>query len=136
MNKDSKKVSNYRGLLVWQKSMDLVVASYQIAKRLPVAETYGLTAQMRRAAISVPSNIAEGYGRHHLGDYLHHLSVANGSLKELETHLLIAQRLSFLSESDIEPALALAGEVGRMLRGLAIALRKKSRTRAIPPDVA
>ena len=129
MNEDAKRVSNYRGLLVWQKSMDLVVTTYQVAKRLPAAELYGLAAQMQRAAVSVPANIAEGYGRHHLGDYLHHLSVANGSLKELETHLLIAQRLSFLRERDIEPALTLADEVGRMLRGLALALRKKSRTR-------
>jgi four helix bundle protein len=130
MSQDAKKIDSYRGLLVWQKSMDLVVISYQVAKRLPASELYGLTSQIQRAAVSVPSNIAEGYGRHHLGDYLHHLSVANGSLKELETHLLIAQRLSYLRESDIEAVLALAEEVGRMLRGLASALRRKSRADA------
>ena len=117
-------IESYRGLSVWQKAMDLVVRSYELAKCLPPSELYGLASQIQRAAVSVPANIAEGYGRHHRGDYLHHLSVANGSLKELETHLLVAQRLSYLREDQIEPALALASEVGRMLGGLAARLRK------------
>jgi four helix bundle protein len=98
--------------------MDLMVRSYQIAKLLPRDGLYGLISQIRRAVVSVPANIAEGHGRDHLGDYLHHLSVANGSLMELETHLLVAQRLSYLKISDVEPLLALTGEVGRMLAGL------------------
>ena len=126
---DSKvTIKSYRGLSVWQKGMDLVVSSYQLAKCLPASELYGLANQIQRAAVSVPANIAEGYGRHHLGDYLHHLSIANGSLKELETHLLIAQRLSYLREDQIESALALASQVGRILRGLSEGLRKKSPT--------
>ena len=126
MNRGAKQIASYRDLLVWQKGMDLVVKSYELAKRLPSNETYGLASQIQRAAVSVPANIAEGYGRHHLGDYLHHVSVANGSLKELETHILIAQRLSYLRDDHIEPALQLASELGRMLRALAQALRKKS----------
>jgi four helix bundle protein len=106
-------IKSYRDLRVWERALDLVVRSYQLAKLLPRDELYGLVSQMLRAAVSVPANIAEGHGRHHLGDYLHHLSVANGSLMELETHLLVAQRLSYLKTSDVEPLLALTNEVGR-----------------------
>lgn len=120
------KVASYRDLLVWQKGMDLVAMSYQLSKKLPATETYGLAAQIQRSAVSVPANIAEGHGRRHLGDYLHHLSVANGSLKELETHILIATRLDLLQDNDTESLLSLAEEVGRMLAGLARALRHKS----------
>jgi four helix bundle protein len=120
-----QSIASYRDLLVWQKSMDLVVKSYELAKRLPSSETYGLTSQIQRSAVSVPANIAEGYGRHHLGDYLHHVSVANGSLKELETHLLIGQRLLYFREEQINPDLQLSSETGRMLRALAAGLRKK-----------
>ncbi len=127
-----KRIGSYRELLVWQKSMDLVVKSYELAKRLPPNETYGLSSQIQRAAVSVPANIAEGYGRHHRGDYLHHVSIANGSLKELETHFLIAQRLSYLREDQIEPALHLASEVGRMLRALAQGLRRQAESGSSP----
>lgn len=120
-----QNLASYRDLLVWQKSMDLVVKSYEPAKRLPSNEMYGLASQIQRSAVSVPANIAEGYGRHHLGDYLHHVSAANGSLKELETHLLIGERLLYFREQQIEPALQLSSETGRMLRALAAALRKK-----------
>jgi four helix bundle protein len=120
-------VSTYRDLLVWQKAMDVVVESYRLAKLLPKSEAYGLASQMQRAAVSIPANIAEGQGRKHLGDYLYHLSVANGSLTELETHVLLASRLSFLSGRTIEPLLALTDEVGRMLTGLRTSL-KRSRT--------
>jgi len=124
-NAAARKIASYRDLLVWQKSMDLVVKSYELAKRLPSNETYGLASQIQRSAVSVPANVAEGYGRHHLGDYLHHVSVANGSLKELETHLLIGERLSYFREDQIGPALQLSSETGRMLRALAAGLRKK-----------
>ena len=98
--------------------MDLVVETYQLTRALPKSEAYGLTSQMRRAAVSIPANIAEGHGREHLGDYLHHLSIANGSLMELETHLLIASRLAYLRREQVEPVFKLAAEVGRMLAGL------------------
>lgn len=117
-------VKSYRDLLVWQKAMDLVVESYKIASLLPKNETYGLASQIQRAAVSIPANIAEGHGRQHMGDYLHHLSIANGSLMELETHLLLLNRLSYLTVDRTETALALAAEVGKMLAGLDKSLRK------------
>ena len=110
-------VRSYQDLQVWQKAMELVIASYRLATLLPKSETYGLASQIQRAAVSVPTNIAEGHGRDHLGDYLHHLSVANGSLMELETHLIIANRLPYLQASQVKPVLTLTAEVGRMLRG-------------------
>ena len=116
-------IRSYRDLAVWQKAMDLVIESYRIAKLLPKDEAYGLSRQIQRAAVSVPANIAEGSGRDHLGDYLHHLSISNGSLMELETHLLIASRLDYLPADKVEPVLALASEVGRMLAGLSKRLR-------------
>ncbi|MBM3188245.1 MAG: four helix bundle protein [Chloroflexi bacterium] len=86
-------------------------------------ERWGLTSQMRQAAVSVPANIAEGHGRTHRGDYIHHLSVARGSLAELETHLQLAVRLGYLTEEGIERTWGLAQEVGRLLNGLLRALR-------------
>ena len=118
-------VNSYRDLEVWQKATDLVIECYRLTNRFPKSELYGLTAQIQKAAISVPANIAEGHGRDHLGDYLHHLSIANGSLMELETHLLIANKLCYLKETDLEPVLSRTAEVGRMLAGLARALRRK-----------
>jgi len=108
----------YRDLLVWQKAVDLVADCYSVAKQLPRSEIYGLVTQLQRAAVSIPANIAEGHGREHLGDYLRHLSIANGSLMELETHILIAQRLNYLGANDVEHILSLSGELSRMLTGL------------------
>jgi four helix bundle protein len=105
--------------------MDLVAVCYRITKLLPKSETYGLASQIQRSAVSIPANIAEGHGREHLGDYLHHLSVANGSIAELETHLLITTKLSFIQASELQPALALATEVSRMLSGLIRNLKAK-----------
>src|SRR5439155_1462971 len=117
-------IRSYRDLLVWQQAMDLVVECYRITPLLPKNETYGLVNQIQRAAVSVPANIAEGHGRDHLDDYLHHLSVANGSLMELETHLLLLPRLSYLKSSQLENALRTADEIGKMLCGLSKSLRK------------
>jgi len=123
----SNVVRSYRDLLVWQRSIDLSVSVYSATDRFPKYEIYGLTAQLRRAAVSIPSNIAEGHGRHHLGDYLHHLSIANGSLKELETQLVIASRRQYLN-SDLERSLFNSStEVGRMLSGLTRSLRAMRR---------
>jgi four helix bundle protein len=88
-------VNGYRDLLVWQRAMDLVVEVYRLSDTLPRDEKYGLVQQMRRPAASVPSNVAEGHGRDHLGDYLHHLSIANGSLMEMETQVMIAGRMGY-----------------------------------------
>src|SRR5690242_1163440 len=117
------KVQSYRDLLVWQKAMELVVECYKFVSSLPKNETYGLISQVQRAAVSIPANIAEGHGRDHLGDYLRHLSIANGSLKELETHLLLAVELGYVSRDQINPVMNMAAEVGRMLTGLTRKLR-------------
>jgi four helix bundle protein len=118
-------VKSYRDLLVWQRAVDLVARCYELTKQLPKSETYGLAGQIQRAAVSIPANIAEGHGREHLGDYLHHLSIANGSLMELETHILIGQRLNYFSTSDIECLLEACGELSRMLSGLTKKLRAR-----------
>src|SRR5208337_2476576 len=92
---------------------------------LPMVETYGLASQIQRSAVSIPANIAVGHGREHLGDYVHHLSVANGSLMELETHILIAGRLSYITGTQLQPVLDNAAELGRMLAGLISKLKAR-----------
>jgi len=124
----SDGIKSYRDLLVWQKSMDLVVACYEITKKFPSQEMYGLVSQIRRAAVSIPANIAEGHGRKHRGDFLHHLSIARGSLLELETHFLIAARLGYLQPPEVENILRLTDELGRMVSGLIQKLRSKPAT--------
>jgi len=119
------EIKSYRDLLVWQKSMDLVVASYELARKLPHDERFGLISQIQRAATSIPANIAEGHGRRHTGDYLHHLSMARGSLLELETHFLIAIRLGYLRPEDVGSLLKETDELGRMLSGLIQRLRDR-----------
>src|SRR5579859_2670583 len=116
-------IKSYRDLKVWEKAMDLVSESYKLTKVFPKTEIFGLTSQLQRAAVSVPANIAEGHGREHLGDYLHHLSIANGSLMELETDLLLSVKLSYIPMSQVEPVLRIASEVGRMLAGLVRSLK-------------
>jgi four helix bundle protein len=118
-------IRNYRDLAVWQKAMDLVVDCYHIAERFPKAEVYGLTSQLQRAAVSVPANIAEGHGRSHTKEYLHHLSIAYGSLMETETHLQIAARLHYIDECLLSPLLEKSAEIGRMLNGLIQSLNRK-----------
>src|SRR5260370_14788968 len=99
------KVTNYRDLIVWTRGMDLAEVCYKLTNLLPRSEIYGLSSQIRRAAVSIPANIAEGHGRRNLGEYLQHLSIANGSLKELETHILIAGRLNYCAANEIVPTL-------------------------------
>jgi len=108
--------------------MDLVLATYRLTKGFPADERYSLVQQLRRAAVSVPSNIAEGHGRTHLGDYLRHLSIARGSVMELETQVLIAGRLGYVSKPEEDRLLVLAAQVGRMLSGLLRVLKKRYRS--------
>ena len=108
-------LKTYRELTVWQKAMDLVEVIYLLAKQFPKEEIYALGSQIKRAAVSVPSNIAEGYGRSHRGDYLHHLSMARGSLMEVGTQLDIALRLKYLTPESSKQAQALLLEVEKML---------------------
>ena len=116
------KVKNYRELIVWQKAMDLVIEVYTISTAFPREEVYGLTSQLRRAAVSVPSNIAEGQGRRTTADFLRHLSISYGSLREVETQTLIATRLGYLTDRRCQEVLNLAAEVGRLLNGLMTSL--------------
>lgn len=120
-------IRDYRDLEVWQKAIDLVVESYRITRAFPAEERYSLTAQLRRAAVSVPSNIAEGRGRFGLGGFLYHLSVANGSLMELETQVIISERLGYVNRAPTRAVLEKSGEVRRLLAGMVRALRAKQR---------
>lgn len=107
-------VRSYRDLIVWQKSMEIVAFVYQATAGLPETEQFGLVAQMRRAAVSVPSDIAEGYGRQATGEYRHHLSIARGSILELETQTLICERLGYLDRGATAPILDELAQISRM----------------------
>ena len=109
---------SFRDLTVWQKSMDLVVLTYKLSEKFPSEEKFGLTSQMRRAVVSIPSNIAEGRRRGTSKEYRQFLQISYGSGGELETQLEIALRLGYLSNSDYEKADALLHEVMRMLNAL------------------
>ena len=118
-------VSSYRDLEVWQKAMDLVVSIYSLTKSFPDSERFGLTSQIQRAVVSIPSNIAEGHGRHGLREYLNHLSMAYGSLMEVETQIQIADRLRYAEKSQVQSLLSDTQQLGRMLNGLKRSLRNK-----------
>jgi four helix bundle protein len=115
-------VRNYRDLIAWQKAMDFVEGVYQLSRGFPVDERFALTNQLRRAAISVPSNIAEGEGRFSKPDFSRFLSIALGSLREAETQIEIALRLRYCDRDSTTPVMSLADEVGRLIRGLANSL--------------
>ena len=112
------EVRSYRDLQVWQRAMDLAVGTYELTKAYPRDELFGLTSQSRRAAASIAANIAEGYGRASKPSYLSFLRIARGSLKELETHLILAERVGLLASGAAAPLLEQTDEVGRMLHGL------------------
>jgi four helix bundle protein len=111
-------MQSYKELIVWQKSVALVTKIYRATEAFPSTECFGLTSQMRRAAVSIPANIAEGYARKHRAEYLQLLRIAFGSGAELETHLIIAANLGFLKKTDIIETNELLGEVMRMLNKL------------------
>ena len=106
---------HYKELIVWQKSMDLVESVYSLTKSLPSDERYALTDQIRRAVVSIPSNIAEGHGRQTDKEYKQYLSIAKGSVSEVETQLMICVRLNYLTEQQTESVLVLCDEIRRML---------------------
>ena len=118
-------IRSYQELKVWQKSMDLVVSCYGVCKTFPTVERYGLTSQLQRAAVSIPANIAEGKHRQHTKEFLQHLSIASGSLAELETHLLIASRLDYISKQNIFSLLEQTTEISKMIYGLRKSLKQK-----------
>ena len=119
-------LQSYRDLLVWQKGIDLVVIAYKATSGFPKSETYGLISQIRRAATSIPANIAEGYGRGSRKEYLQFLQIAQGSLKELETHVIVSEKLFYLTSSQTKRVLTETDELGRMLGSLIRKLRSSS----------
>ena len=118
-------IQSYRDLVVWKKSMAFVLDVYRCTQAFPKIETYGLTSQLRRAAVSVPSNIAEGQARRSTGEFKQFLGNARGSLTEVETQILIARDLGYLESQISEKLLDAAGEIGRMLNGLLAALANR-----------
>ena len=118
MNTSERAVSSYQDLVLWQKAMDLVELVYKVTKRFPKEETYGLTDQLRRAAVSIPSNIAEGQERKTAGEFKRFLLIAQGSRAEIETQLQIALRLKYLSHEQTAPLMGLLKEIGKMNNAL------------------
>lgn len=111
-------VRSYRDLDAWKRGVDLVEAVYLLTRNFPREELYGLTSQLRRAAASIPANIAEGYGRDAAGSYLQFLRIARGSLREVETHLIVAGRVGLAAPDDVGAVLDLCDGQGRILHGL------------------
>jgi four helix bundle protein len=123
---NDQAINSYRDLRVWQEAMTLAESCYRLTGQFPRDEMFGLTSQIRRAAASVPANIAEGHGRENTGNFVQHLRVSQGSLKELETHLLLAGRVGILPAFNSEAVLAQCESVGKMLRALIRSLQDKS----------
>jgi four helix bundle protein len=118
-------IQSYRDLKVWQAAMDLAEGAYRHAQALPPSELYGLASQIRRSATSVPANIAEGYGRESTGSYIQFLRTARGSLKEFETHILLAERVGFTESTRTAALLKNAEGVGKMLNALINSLKAR-----------
>lgn len=121
----SEAIKSYRDLVVWQSGIDLAELSYAITRSFPRDELCGMTSQIRRASTSIPANIAEGYGRDSTGQFIQFLRVAQGSLKELETHAIVAARVGLMDANDSNDILAKSEELGRMLRALIRTLEAK-----------
>ena len=111
-------LSSYRDLIVWQKSMDLTVKIYALTRRFPAVERYGITSQMRRAASSIPANIAEGQARRSTGEFVQSLGVARGSLAELESFLILSTKLEMTNSDNSEHLLSDCAEINKMLNAL------------------
>ncbi|MCA6590408.1 MAG: four helix bundle protein [Pseudanabaena sp.] len=119
-----KSLSSYRELIVWQKSIDLAVKIYSITRSFPAEEKFGITSQMRRAATSIPANIAEGQARRTTGEFLQFLGIARGSLAEVETFLILSDKLTYLTNQDSENLLQSCVEISKMLNALMKSLEK------------
>jgi four helix bundle protein len=111
-------VMHYRELIAWQRAMDLAQLAYETAALLPDSERFGLRSQIQRSAVSVPANIAEGHERRSGREYRRYLAIASASLAELETHLLLIERIGLLAHELIQPVLECATEVGKLIRGI------------------
>lgn len=118
-------ITDYRDLIVWQKGMALTKEVYVVSSHFPKTETYGLVSQIRRAAVSIPSNIAEGQGRNSDGDFVRFMAIANGSLREVETQLFLGVQLNFVEESQIRRCLEICNEVAKLLHGLSTKIQSR-----------
>ena len=119
------KVRSYRELKVWQHGMKLAEENYCLTEKFPKYETYALSNQMQRAVVSIPSNLAEGHARESTKEFLHHISITLGSLAELETQLMLAERLKYVGDIELEATLSKTDELGKMLRGMQKSLRAR-----------
>jgi len=117
-------IRSYRDLNIWTKSMDLAVDCYHLTRNFPGSERYGLSSQLQRTAVSIPSNIAEGNERQHIKEFIQYLSIAYGSLAELETQLELADRLGYLENKSLDKFLVRTNEIGKMINGLRRSLNK------------
>ena len=126
-------MKDYKDLQVWQRSIDFVVEIYTLVKALPAEETYALSDQMRRAAVSIPSNIAEGMERSAVKEKLHFLSIATGSLAEIETQLIICSRLGFINQATLKHQLDDVVTIQKMLYKLSASLKTRLTTSHQPP---
>ena len=118
-------IQDYRDLQVWQEGMNLAESCYQITCSFPKEEIYGMTSQIRRSAVSIPVNIVEGYGREYREQYIQFLRIAQGSLKQLETHLLLASRVKLTRSETVKPILNHCESLGKLLRALIRSLQNK-----------
>ena len=120
----NKSIRSYRDLIVWQDAMALAELCYRLVAKFPKDELYGITSQIRRAAVSVPSNIAEGYGRESAGSYVQFLKTSRGSLRELETQLMLCERIGLAQAEDVAQALEQCDSVGKKLHGLIVSVQR------------
>ena len=118
-------IKSYRDLLVWQQAMNLAVLCYSLTRSFPKDELFGLTSQLRRSSASIAANIAEGHGRENSGSFVQFLRIAQGSLKETETHLILAERVNIAKAVEIQPAVEKCEEIGKMLRSLFRAIQDR-----------
>ncbi len=119
------RIKSYRDLRVWQEAMALAEQSYRATRGFPKEEMFGLTSQIRRAAASIPANIAEGHGRENTQSFIQYLRIAQGSLKELETHLLLASRVDLAEKASTEASIQQCEALGKMLRSLIRSLQQR-----------
>jgi four helix bundle protein len=126
----SERRSDFKDLIVWQCALDLTVVVYELARRLPRTEMYALSAQLRRAAVSVPSNIAEGSARRTTREFIAFLHIARGSLAEIETQLELTERFGYLHGTELQPSRDLVARVGQLLNAMLRGLRKRMGDRA------
>lgn len=122
----NSEIQSYRDLRVWIEGMNLAEVCYQVTRTFPKEEMYGMVSQIRRSAASIPANIAEGYGREYRAEYIQFLRTAQGSLKELETHLILSVRVKLTTNQEIDPILLKCEALGRMLRSLIRSLQSKA----------